>query len=151
MAEKVGNVATAIGSVLVNAQESAGREDQAVAHANSEVQAVLDDMLTVLDGMRSSSDDLEQAAVGIRADIGESLVNLQFQDRVGQVLEHLRDSIGQFPVVVAEASERAQDGSTLNAQALLDALAANYTMAEEHQAHASGATTKVSESEITFF
>ncbi|UQU67904.1 methyl-accepting chemotaxis protein [Couchioplanes caeruleus] len=148
---KVAGVATAIGSVLASAQESAGREDQAVAQANAEVQAVLDDLLTVLSGLQNSSAELEQAAVGIRSDIGESLVNLQFQDRVGQILEHLRESIDHFPVVVAEAGERAAEGRPLDPQAVLDQLSAKYTMAEEREAHKSGAGTAVSESEITFF
>ncbi|MFI5495767.1 methyl-accepting chemotaxis protein [Actinoplanes sp. NPDC051859] len=148
---KVAGVAAAIGSVIASAQESAGREDQAVAHANAEVQAVLDDLRDVLQGMQNSSAELEQAAVGIRSDISQSLVNLQFQDRVGQILEHLRDSIDQFPVVVAEAGERAGEGRPLDPQALLDALAANYTMAEEREAHKSGASAAPSESEITFF
>ena len=101
---------------------------------------------------RQAEYNLERAAVEIRSDISESLVSLQFQDRVGQVLEHLRDSIALFPVVVSEAGERAlDDGRPLDPRALLDALAANYTMAEEHHAHQSGAATKVSESEITFF
>ncbi|MET0492580.1 MAG: methyl-accepting chemotaxis protein [Actinoplanes sp.] len=152
MADKVATVASAIGSVLANAQDSAGREDEAVLHANTEVQAVLDDLLTMLSSLRDSSEDLERAAIGIRSDISDSLVSLQFQDRVGQVLEHLRDSIGQFPIAVAEADERQRsDGTPFDAQALLDALAANYTMAEEHQTHQSQATAAVSESEITFF
>jgi methyl-accepting chemotaxis protein len=146
MADKVAGVATAITSVLESAEESAGREDQAVAHANAEVQAVMDDLMTVLSRLRESSDQLEQAAVGIRSDISDSLVNLQFQDRVGQVLEHLRDSIEQFPAVIAESG-----GQAVDAKALLDRLAAKYTMAEEHEAHRSGASTTVSESEITFF
>jgi methyl-accepting chemotaxis protein len=148
---KVDGVASAIGSVLANARDSAGREDQAVTYANEEVQAVLEDLRTVLSGLQDSSADLEQAAVGIRADIGQSLVNLQFQDRVGQILEHLRDSIDQFPGVVAEAGERAGEGRPLDPQALLDTLAANYTMAEEREAHKSGAHAAPSESEITFF
>ncbi|MFG1606846.1 methyl-accepting chemotaxis protein [Actinoplanes sp. NPDC049265] len=148
---KVDGVTQAIESVLAGAQQSATQEDQAMAHANEEVQAVLDDLLTVLSALRDSSQDLERAAVGIRTDIGESLVSLQFQDRVGQVLEHLRDSIDQFPAVVAEAAERAGTGTALDAQALLDTLAANYTMAEEHEAHRSGAVAAPSQSEITFF
>ncbi|MEV4641784.1 methyl-accepting chemotaxis protein [Actinoplanes sp. NPDC049548] len=149
---KVDGVAAAIGAVIESAHRSAGREDEAVAHANDEVQAVLEDLRTVLAGLQSSSAELEQAAVGIRSDIGQSLVNLQFQDRVGQVLEHLRTSIDQFPEVVAEASEGAGQGRQLDPQVLLDALAANYTMAEELEAHRSGTTsTAPSESEITFF
>lgn len=162
MAVKVSGIGAAIDSVLSAAEESADRESHAVEHANGEVHAVLDDLLSVVTGVRESSDQLESAAVGIRADISQSLVDLQFQDRICQILEHLRDSIGQFPVVVAEARDRAPgDGASLdatalnatalNAKTLLDALADNYTMHEERQAHQSGAATHVAESEITFF
>jgi methyl-accepting chemotaxis protein len=148
MVENVDRVAASITSVLATAESSAEREGAAVAHANGEVQAVLDDLLTMLSRMQDSSQQLEQAAVGIRGEIGESLVNLQFQDRVNQMLEHLRDNIGRFPDVAAAAASGA---APLDARVLLDELAAKYTMAEEHQAHSSGSATKVSESEITFF
>ncbi|BCY10194.1 methyl-accepting chemotaxis protein [Actinoplanes sp. L3-i22] len=148
MVEKVDKVAQAISGVLVTQEASAEHEGTAVAHAHGEVQAVLDDLMGMLSKMRESSQGLEQAAVGIRGEISESLVNLQFQDRVNQMLEHLRDNIGRFPDVAQAA---ATGTAPLDAQVLLDELAARYTMAEEHQAHQSGSATKVNESEITFF
>ncbi|MFF5076555.1 methyl-accepting chemotaxis protein [Actinoplanes sp. NPDC000266] len=141
MVEKVDRVAEAINSVLAAAETSAEREGNAVAHANGEVQAVLDDLMGALTSMQSSSQELEQAAIGIRGEISDSLVSLQFQDRVGQMLEHLRDNINRFPEVAA----------TLDARRLLDELSSKYTMAEEHHAHSSQKASKVSESEITFF
>ncbi|GIM97406.1 methyl-accepting chemotaxis protein [Paractinoplanes toevensis] len=148
MVENVDRVAAAITSVLATAESSAEREGNAVAHANGEVQAVLDDLMDMLSRIRDSSQQLEQAAVGIRGEIGDSLVNLQFQDRVNQMLEHLRDNIVRFPELAADAATGA---AVLDARILLDDLASKYTMAEEHQAHSSGSATKVSESEITFF
>ncbi|KUL41406.1 methyl-accepting chemotaxis protein [Actinoplanes awajinensis] len=148
MVEKVDRVAQAITAVLATAEASAEIEGNAVAHANGEVQAVLDDLMTMLGRIRDSSQGLEQAAVGIRGEISDSLVNLQFQDRVNQMLEHLRDNIGLFPDVAAAAASGA---APLDARVLLDELASRYTMAEEHQAHNSGGPAKVSESEITFF
>lgn len=148
MSENVDRVAEAITSVLAAAESSAEREGTAVAHANGEVQAVLDDLMAMLSRMRDSSQQLEQAAVGIRGEIGESLVSLQFQDRVNQMLEHLRDNIIRFPELAAGA---ATGTAPLDARVLLDDLASKYTMSEEHQAHRSGTAAKVSESEITFF
>ncbi|MCM4081152.1 methyl-accepting chemotaxis protein [Paractinoplanes hotanensis] len=148
MSENVDRVAKAITSVLATAEASAEREGTAVAHANGEVQAVLDDLMAMLSRMRDSSQQLEQAAVGIRGEIGESLVSLQFQDRVNQMLEHLRDNIIRFPELAADA---ATGTALLDARVLLDDLAAKYTMVEEHRAHTSGTAAKVSESEITFF
>ena len=148
MVDNVDRVAQAITSVLATAEASAEREGTAVAHANGEVQAVLDDLMAMLSRMQDSSQQLEQAAVGIRGEIGESLVNLQFQDRVNQMLEHLRDNIIRFPELAAGA---ATGTAPLDARVLLDDLASKYTMSEEHQAHRSGTAAKVSESEITFF
>jgi len=104
--------------------------------------------MAMLSRMRENSQQLEHAAVGIRGEISESIVNLQFQDRVGQMLEHLRDNIDRFPQVAADA---ATDRRPLDARGLLDDLSSKYTMAEEHQTHSSGSSSQVSASEITFF
>ncbi|GAA0463511.1 hypothetical protein Ade02nite_30270 [Paractinoplanes deccanensis] len=141
MVENVDRVAEAINSVLAAAETSAEREGTAVAHANGEVQGVLDDLRSAMTQMQESSQELEQAAIGIRGEISDSLVSLQFQDRVNQMLEHLRDNISRLPEVAA----------SLDSRVLLDDLSSKYTMAEEHQAHSSQKAAKVSESEITFF
>ncbi|GAA1563994.1 methyl-accepting chemotaxis protein [Dactylosporangium maewongense] len=145
MARRVEGIAGAIASALSKAEGDAEREGVAVTRANSEVSEVLDDLGAVLAGLRDSSDQLERAAVGIRSGVAGAIVNLQFQDRIGQVLEHLRENIDRMPVVVAE-------DRSLNAQRLLDELAATYTMHQEREAHLTGAkTAAVPESEITFF
>lgn len=155
IATKVANVGGAITSVLSNAESSAENERTAVAAANDDVQAVLDDLQSVMAEARDSSSRLETAAIGIRSEIANSLVSLQFQDRVTQVLEHLRDNIDRFPELVAgSVGDPATEGEPLplDSTALLDELARDYTMQEEREAHGSGsAAGKVAESEITFF
>ncbi|MFI5841309.1 methyl-accepting chemotaxis protein [Catenuloplanes sp. NPDC051500] len=152
MAEKVGRIDSTINTLLDHAEQTAEHENEAVAGANAEVQAVLDDLQTVVSGFRNSSADLERAAVGIRGDISDSLVNLQFQDRVCQVLEHLQASIDRLPVVVEEANERSRtDAPPIDPDAVLGEMEASYTMAEELQSHRSKSAATVRESEITFF
>ncbi|GAA3392225.1 methyl-accepting chemotaxis protein [Cryptosporangium minutisporangium] len=150
--DKVSGVGSAIESVMASAEEGAEREDLAVSRANGDVNDVLEDLQSVVTGFRESSGQLESAAVGIREQIAASLVALQFQDRVCQVLEHLRDSITQLPTVVADAP-KAPTGEPLplDAKGLLDALAAEYTMEEERLAHETGGAARHRESEITFF
>ncbi len=143
IAVKVTDIGGTIESVLRQAEENAQREDSAVAHATSEVHEVLDDLMSVVSGTRTASAQLEQAAVDIRSEISQSLVRLQFQDRVCQVLAHLRDSINKFPVLVANAE--------LDAARLLDELMSDYTMPDELETHTSGIAAAVPESEITFF
>jgi len=152
MAEKVGRAGTTISAILGHAEETADREDRAVAGANAEVQAVLDDLQALVNGVRDSSGDLERAAVGIRSEVSQSLTNLQFQDRICQVLEHLRDSVTRFAETVAEAGERARaDAPPIDPDEALAAISASYTMDEEREAHTSGRAAGVRESEITFF
>ncbi|MFI5894281.1 methyl-accepting chemotaxis protein [Actinoplanes sp. NPDC051513] len=152
MAEKVGRAGSTISAILGHAEETAEREDRAVAGANAEVQAVLDDLQALVTGFRDSSSELERAAVGIRSEVSQSLTQLQFQDRVCQVLEHLRDSVTQFADTVAEAGERARnDAPPIDPDEALKAISASYTMEDERQAHTSGSAANVRESEITFF
>ena len=152
MAEKVGRAGSTISAILGHAEETADREDRAVAGANAEVQAVLDDLQALVTSARDSSAELEQAAHGIRSEVSQSLTNLQFQDRVCQVLEHLRDSVTRFAETVAEAGERARnDAPPVDPDEALKAISASYTMAEEHEAHTSGSAANVRASEITFF
>ena len=79
-------------------------------------------------------------------------MQFQFQDRIGQTLEHLRDCIDAFPehlaIALADVPHhlRAFDG-----EGLLESLRASYTMVEEHHAHDSGGAVAVRETEITFF
>ncbi|WP_051571487.1 methyl-accepting chemotaxis protein [Cryptosporangium arvum] len=150
--DKVAGIGAAIDSVITNAQEGAEREDLAVNQANGDVNEVLEDLQSVVTGFQQSSGELESAAVGIRGQIASSLVELQFQDRLCQVLEHLRDNIAQLPTVVADVpTTESGEPLPLDAQRLLDALAADYTMVEERLAHESGGAVVQRESEITFF
>ncbi|GAA2596608.1 methyl-accepting chemotaxis protein [Dactylosporangium fulvum] len=146
MAEKVNGIGAAIEAVLTTAEGDAERESVAVTRANGDVQEVIDDLLAAVTRSRESSGRLEDAAVGIRAAIADALVNLQFQDRVGQVLQHLEDNIKRMPGHVRSAPDGGPD-----ARPLLDDLERTYTMHGERHAHRSGVAAAVPESEITFF
>ena len=154
IAAKADAIGAAIGSILAQAQLSAEQESTAVVQANDEVHAVLDDLLSVVSTYREASGRLEGAAVGIRSDIAQSLVDLQFQDRVCQVLGHLREGIDHLPSLVPVAGADGDDGlamAPLDANVLLAELADTYTTEEERLAHQSGTVGKLPESEITFF
>ncbi|WP_433206235.1 methyl-accepting chemotaxis protein [Dactylosporangium sp. CS-047395] len=146
MAQKVAGIGAAIESVLAGAEGDAERESVAVARANDDVQEVIDDLQDVVNRSRESSQRLERAAVEIRGTISDALVNLQFQDRVGQVLQHLEDNIKLLPRHVADAPDTGPQ-----ARRLLEELERTYTMQGELQAHRLGAVTEAPTSEITFF
>lgn len=150
IAQMVESVSAAIGSTLEVAEEKAVLEDQMVAAANGTVQSVLSDLHGFVVELRASSEHLGATAATIKDEIADSLVHFQFQDRIGQMLEHVRASIDTFPRAVDEAL--AAGPGALDTAALLRDLSATYTMADEHRAHGGGAApAAAATADITFF
>jgi methyl-accepting chemotaxis protein len=150
--QKSEEVSQAITEAFALAEVDARREETIVAEANERVQSVLDDLLGLVGGLKDSSDQLSHAAGGITEEIGQSLVQFQFQDRIGQTLGHLRDCIDQFPRKLEQSLQGGPRAlAPLDSTALLESLKDSYTMAEEHDVHGSGTPVAVRETEITFF
>jgi methyl-accepting chemotaxis protein len=149
---KVEQVNKAIAVTFDLAEKSTQREQGVVAEANGRIKTVLDDLHDVFDGMRDYSEQLAETAHTIKHEIDESLVQFQCQDRLSQLLTHVRDSIDQFPRQLSQSRPHANAPLTpLNYQGMLDELRSTYTMQEEHQTHGSGRPAKPQSTEITFF
>jgi methyl-accepting chemotaxis protein len=151
-------VTDAINSAFSLATSNAEHEETLVADAGQKVHAVLDDLLGFVSSLQDSADGLGHAAEGIKDEIAGSLVEFQFQDRIGQTLQHVRDSIDEFPQVAARARVHGPGQlQPLDHEGVLQRLKESYTMAEEHQVGgttAPGVTSipaQARESEITFF
>ena len=132
--------------------ETLGYDISLVVDANEKVREVLDDLHSVVVGLRESGDELSTAAFGVKGELERSIVHFQFQDRVGQTLEHVRDCIEAIPVQVSRSIETGgRVPAPIDAEGLLQMLQSTYTMAEEHEVHSSGAPVDVHDTEITFF
>ena len=150
--KKAEEVSSAITGAIAMAEESARNEDHLVVDANEKVREVLDDLKSVVVGLRESGDELSAAAAGVKDEIANSLVHFQFQDRVSQTLEHVRDCIDELPRQVERSLETGRPvPAPLDPDELLHMLQSTYTMAEEHEVHTSGAPVDVHDTEITFF
>jgi methyl-accepting chemotaxis protein len=158
MAEKVGLVSAAITTARKSAEQSASREAASVQHCEGSINAVLGEFRQVTDALVASADVLKRESLGIQGEIGEALVQLQFQDRVSQVMTHVRHNMDALNERLTESRlsfERDGVMKPVDTAALLAALEATYAMAEERETHSSGAAaksvTKTKSEEITFF
>jgi methyl-accepting chemotaxis protein len=152
IAAKAAEVGSAIDAVLTGAQESSAHEEVAVAEANGEVHMVLTDLQAVVCDLQSSSDRLAGAASNIKGEVARSVVALQFQDRICQVLEHLEESMDSVPALVGADEDEPWTGPMgFDSRAVLAAMEQNYTMQGESSTHVSGSAAGVPDSEITFF
>lgn len=148
---KVEQINASINHALSAVEKSTSVEAEAVAASNIGIQEVLENLQAVFNQLHHCSSDLGCSAKAIKGEIDESLVQFQFQDRIGQILMHVRDSINEFPhhVNASRASdmERLQP---LDTSAMLEALKSSYTMEAELNAHGGGSHAAAAD-EITFF
>jgi methyl-accepting chemotaxis protein len=151
IAEQVGRISAAIDTTCRAAGESMREETRAVHASEQMIGNVLGSLRGVTDALVASSDLLQRESVGIQAEVGDAIVQLQFQDRVSQILSHVRDNIARLPSWLDEQAQ-GDTPRALDARSLLAELESTYAMAEERSLHKS--TTKPAPQqaeEITFF
>jgi methyl-accepting chemotaxis protein len=154
IAEKVGVISAAIVSTCATAGESTRAEEQSMQDAQTAISAVLADFRAVTEALAAASARMQEESLGIKSEVAEALVQMQFQDRVSQILTHVERNIASLPALL-EANTREAQGSgapvPLRPAALLAELQKTYAMAEEHNVHQGGAGKAAQEQEITFF
>ena len=149
--DKVDHVSGAIKTTLSVAELNAQNESDTVNTASQKIQAVLDDLQNVFDQFQESSKSLGDAARAIKHEIDDSLVQFQFQDRIGQILTHVRNSIDDFPAHISRSHANGIMAlKPLGTEDILDTLKNMYTMEEERRPHGP-ADTDPQPTEITFF
>jgi len=161
MAEKVAVIGEAIRVARQAAQVSAEREAASAQASEGAINGVLERFRGVTEGMEAAATVLKQENAGIQMEIVESLVQLQFQDRVSQRMSHVRHNIGRLPELLVESRrcfERSGSLAPVDAQVLLDELEGSYAMADERSTHserssvaAAAVPADAALEEVTFF
>ncbi len=157
ISNRVGLISSAILAASQAAEQSSEQEDKSMQSAEGMIVSVLGDFRQMTDALVQSADKLKQDSIGIQGEVGEALVQLQFQDRVSQVMAHVRENMELLPALLRENRERyAADQvlQALDAQPLLGELQKTYAMAEEHAVHGGSshaAPAAAAADEITFF
>lgn len=158
IASKTGAIRTAIDEVRSVAEVTRSQEQQVVSVSETRIRDVLAQFQGLTGSLADSAAFLRDESAGIQAEVNDALVQLQFQDRVSQVLAHVRDNITRMPDVMqdhCDACERDGDLQPLEAAGLLKELEATYAMASERDIHKGPADGKAAapapQNEITFF
>ena len=121
------------------------------------IEAVLNEFRQLTDALVQSTETLQRESQEIQGEVGEALVQLQFQDRVSQVMGHVRDNMGMVPDLLRDnrlVYEQEKTLVPLDPSPVLNALQKTYAMAEEHAIHhgsADAAPQAAEADEITFF
>ena len=154
IAEKVGVISGAIIDTCRVVRESVKQEDGSMLAAQTTIGTVLSDFRNITDALLRSSTLLKDESIGIKSEIGEALVQLQFQDRVSQIMNHVKNNISQLPDFLHHHQQQYVQSGTLqplDSGTLLTDLKNTYVMADQHVIHRGGKVAQKDDSEITFF
>lgn len=149
MAHKVRTITEAIAFTRNAASEAATLQAQSLNASQHSVTSVLERFQGLTGSLSQSAQVLQNESRNIQGEIVQALVQLQFQDRVSQMIGHVTDNMGQF-------SAQAAAHGTPDIDALLRTLESSYAMLEERQTHsaqqhARGGPSSHESEEVTFF
>jgi methyl-accepting chemotaxis protein len=162
IADKVQVISAAIVSTCEAVETSMAEESAAMLASESIIGSVLAEFKTVTDDLVQATSVLKEDSIGIKAEVGDALVQLQFQDRVSQIMTHVQQNIGQLPGIFASNGQLfEQDGvlRPLDSSTLLGDLEKTYATREERAIHIGDASKRqdskeaasLSDGDLTFF
>jgi methyl-accepting chemotaxis protein len=152
--EKVGFISQAITETCKVVEDSVAQRDGRVLATEATIGRVLTEFKDITDALQRSSDLLKNESVGIKSEINQSLVQMQFQDRVSQILNHVNTSIDRLPMVLREQLQNYQEThklERLDSESLLAELQKSYVMADQHVIHKGGKVEQKTTTDISFF
>jgi methyl-accepting chemotaxis protein len=135
IAEKVALVSSAIVATTQAAQQSGALEEESMRLSEEAIASVLGGFRGVTDALVQSSKLLKEESIGIQYEVGEALVQLQFQDRVTQIMSHVKQNIDLLRCALEQNCDSFQQDrrlQPLDAAGLLAELEKTYAMAEEY-------------------
>nr|WP_278440855.1 methyl-accepting chemotaxis protein [Pseudomonas oryzihabitans] len=153
--ETVETVNGAIARTLELSQLHAERDTGTLNQSGETIEQVIGAFGGTTRDVVERSDALADNATAVGGAIAEVLVALQFQDRVSQMLGHIRDDQARLERLVIDRRALAASGQplpSLDTRGWLADLARTYTMAEQVAVHhGKRPAAAPAESDITFF
>jgi methyl-accepting chemotaxis protein len=146
--KKVGLINEALTRIGRTNEEVAARDDQAVQASDEKIRAVIARFESSTAALTASAQQSHVESSAIKAEICESLVALQFQDRVGQILAQVIESMNDLTDKAASATA---DEAAQLAREHADQMMSSYTTEEQKQNHRGVESGAVGQSAVTFF
>ena len=145
----VAAISNAIRGALETARSSADRDQKAISEAEMVIHEVVDNFRTTGEGLVRSAELLRESNQATHVEVEQAIVELQFQDRVSQILAHVHESMK----TVSEQAAGEEAGGAVMVEELLERLEASYAMAEERSNHLGqvAAAAEGSGGDVTFF
>ena len=153
MADKVNVINESIESAFAIAERSSADDVAAVTRSEAAIRSVLEDFTQIVGDLRDSAVLMENESDGVREEIEDMLITLQFQDRTSQILAQvgstlvdLEQTIGQRRIASARGEHQDFDVS-----GWLRDMEQGYATLEQRLNHRGEQTQGGAQPDITFF
>lgn len=155
ISSKMEEVNKKIASTLHISQQYAEQDSRMVANSERVIDNVLERFRATTAQLGDHTEALVHASRNMQEEISGVLVALQFQDRVSQVLGHVRNDLGKLEQRIESQEQALNSGEIpgpIDAGDWLEELASTYTMPEQHAVHHGGQCGgSMGHTEVTFF
>jgi len=151
---KVDAVNLATSTALSTAAQLSSQNESLMKSSDATIRSVLERFSGVVHELSETSQQMTEGSQSVRTMVESVLVQLQFQDRMGQILTAVFKDIERLSVRVREQDSRIAAGqppALFDAQAWVAELERTYTTLEQHDAQHPTAPGSASSNEITFF
>jgi len=148
--EKIDMVKKAMGQISESAGKTSEEEDHTLTESEQFIAEVVENLESRARRLVDDGEQLLAVNAEVSSQIEQVLVELQFQDRVSQILEQVSNSMTSLTRIL-EADEQGyasgQRAISMDVQQLLSDMKTSYTTVEQHRRH--DETSKKSESDDT--
>lgn len=149
ISKKVGLINDSLERIGKTNEEVAARDDQAVHGSDERIRSVLARFEASTAALSQAAEDSRRESGAIKEEICESLVQLQFQDRVSQILSNVVRSMDDVSRD-AQASSSPEEAAA-QVQKHAEKMMSTYATKEQRLNHQGIQTTDVEKSAVTFF
>ncbi|WP_323896265.1 methyl-accepting chemotaxis protein [Aeromonas allosaccharophila] len=157
MTDKVDTINTAIGRAFQIAENAAARDHASALNSEQTIEQVLARFRHATDSLAESASLLQNESTDIHREISSVIVSLQFQDRVSQILSHVRQNMESLSshLIASEQHSNSSGPIQIDANHWLAEMELSYATDEQRNIH-HGRTTRStkaqpSSADITFF
>ena len=134
MTQKVGVINSAILTAIAESEKSSLKDAEAVQSSDVTVQKVLARFSGEASVLSASAETLRNESSGICNEISDVLVSLQFQDRVSQILNHVKTNMEKLHLHL-ESRQKMQDRPSVDSKTWLEEMEITYATEEQRQIH----------------
>ncbi|MCP3686822.1 MAG: chemotaxis protein [Gammaproteobacteria bacterium] len=150
---KVDSISGSMNSTLETAEKFSKLSVENTQLGKETIESVFSNLQETITALQEDGVGLRSVGDGIQRDISEVLVSLQFQDRVSQILMHVREDFENLSEVMS-AHTASQSDEPLDVDVIIHQMLANYTTGEERDNignHKADVEKSGAASELTFF